>query len=710
MFSFRRLPGGAGCAALTLLIVPAGAGAQTVLRTTLPPITVTAQKAPEDPQQVPVSVTAVPHDTLVAADVRTVSDAALFAPNVFFNEFTARKLSNPRFRGVGSSPANPGVTTYIDGVPQLNANSSSLELLAVDQIEFVRGPLSALYGRNALGGVINVASSRPSLQNWTGGVLAPFGNFGAADVRANAAGPVIADKLAVGVGFGYSRRDGYTTNDVTGHDLDSRSAAFGKGQILWRPADRWEARALVTVERARDGDYGLNDVAALRAKAFHASRDVEGYTHRDIVAPTIHLTRSGRRVDFSSVSGFVKWKTKDLTDLDYTAAPIATRTNAEEDFQFTEEVRFSSAKAAPIALSPNVSVRWQAGVFVFTQNYKQDAVNSFSPFVLSPFITFPVSQHSPTATLDDRGLGVYGQGTFTFSRKLDVVVGARADREHKAADLNTFFAPAIAPPQVVNASKDFSDVSPQVAVAYRAVPAATIYGTVSKGFKAGGFNPASPRGAEPYGQEHSWNYEGGVKSSAAGGRLTASVAAFRIDWRDLQVNVPNPLVPAQFFIANAAGATSSGVELELSARPAPGVDLFGGFGLTHARFDAGSVSNGVNVGGNKLANAPDHTADAGIQYSHAVWRGASAVVRVDVAHYGAYQYDDANTLGQSAYTLTNLRAGLRGARLFGEAWVRNAFDTRYVPIAFPFPGLAPSGFIGESGAPRTFGVRVGATF
>src|SRR5213079_33407 len=110
-------------------------------------------------------------------------------------EFSARKLSNPFFRGIGSSPSNPGITTYIDGVPQLNANSSSIELLGVDQIEFVRGPQSALYGRNALGGVINIASARPSLTSWAGSFVAPYGNFNAGDLRATASGPVIADQL-----------------------------------------------------------------------------------------------------------------------------------------------------------------------------------------------------------------------------------------------------------------------------------------------------------------------------------------------------------------------------------------------------------------------------------------------------------------------------------------------------------------------------------
>jgi len=426
---------------LGVLLTPTPSTAQ--LRTSLPTITVTAQKESENVQDVPVSVTAVTKETLEDAGVRSVSDAAAYAPNTFFNEFTARKLSNARFRGIGSSPNNPGITTYIDGVPQLNANSSSIELMDVDQIEFVRGPQSALFGRNALGGVINITSGRPSRKAWTGSVVAPYGNFSAGDVRATASGPLIADKLAIGAAVGYSRRDGFTKNDVTGHDLDSRSALFVKGQVLWTPAEHWEARAMLTGERARDGDYALSDLAGLRANPFHASRTIEGFTHRNIVAPTVHVSHTGPKMDFSTTTGFVWWKTDDLTDLDYTALPLVTRNNTEQDFQFTEEFRLASAKAAPIRLSDHVALKWQAGVFAFTQAYEQDAINNFSPFVLSPFLGFPVSQHSPQSTLDDLGFGVYGQGTWTFSNKLDVTLGARGDREAKQANLSTFFSPAI---------------------------------------------------------------------------------------------------------------------------------------------------------------------------------------------------------------------------------------------------------------------------
>ena len=78
--------------------------------------------------------------------------------------------------------------------------------------------------------------------------------------------------------------------------------------------------------------------------------------------------------------------------------------------------------------------------------------------------------------------------------------------------------------------------------------------------------------------------------------------------------------------------------------------------------------------------------------------------------YGAFQYDDANTAGQEAYSLANFRTGVRGTRLFAEAWVRNAFDTRYIPVAFSYANFAPSGFVGEMGPPRTFGITGGLTF
>jgi len=234
--------------------------------------------------------------------------------------------------------------------------------------------------------------------------------------------------------------------------------------------------------------------------------------------------------------------------------------------------------------------------------------------------------------------------------------------------------------------------------------------STGRGFKAGGFNPASPAGQEAYNEEHAWHTEGGVKKSNSAGSVTVNAAVFLVEWSNMQVNLANPQVPGQFYISNAGNARTSGVEAEFDARPHRGVEVFASAGYTDAVFKSGSISGGVDVSGKTISNTPTFTTMAGTQLSHAVSKSASLFVRAEAVTTGAFQYDDANTAGQTAYTVANFRGGVRGKRAFMEAWVRNAFNTTYIPLAFAYPNFAPSGFIGEMGRPRTFGVRGGVTF
>lgn len=672
----------------------------------LPTVTVTAQKEPANIQRVPVSVTVVPADWLQLG--ASVSDAGIYSPNTYFSEFTARKLTNPRFRGVGASPANPSITTFIDGVPMLNANASNVELMNVEQVEFVRGPQSALFGRNTLAGLINVVSARPALTGWTGQVAVPVGNYSSREVRASASGP-LTDRLAFGASIGHSRREGFTSNQITSNDLDSREGTAGKAQLLWTPTDTWETRVIFSGERARDGDYALSDLGGLRDSRYLTSRDFEGNTDRDILSTTLLTRREGRRVAWTTTTGFVRWKTRDVTDLDYTPLPLVRRDNREEDSQFTQEIRVASAEAAPVKVGGSVALAWQAGGFLFTQDYEQLAVNSYSPFVLSPLVSFAVSQATPEAAIDDVGVSLYGQGTFTVREKLDLTAGARFDREHKQAVLITSYSPMIAPASTIDTEETFSTVSPQFAAAFRLRPAHTLYASAARGFKAGGFNPASPSGSEAYGEEYAWHAEGGIKSAALGGRVRVGAAAFWIDWHDLQLNLPNAQSPGQFYIANVGAASSRGVELEATGRAHPNLDLFGSFGYTRARFGDGTASEGVDVSDNHVPNTPDYTATLGAHLSRPVTPAATMYGHGEVVFYGAFKYDDRNLAQQDAYSLANFRGGIRGRYLFAEGWVRNAFDSAYVPVAFAFP-LARSGFLGESGRPRTFGITAGVRF
>jgi iron complex outermembrane receptor protein len=680
-------------------------------------VTVTAQKESEPVMSVPLSVTAVTQEDLMNADIQSVKTAAAYAPNVFINEFTARALSNPFFRGIGGSPTNPGVSTIIDGVPQLNSYSSNIELLNVAQIEFVRGPEGALYGRNTAGGLINI-TSRDLSNAWTAQGQGEFGNFSRQDIRASVSSPLLKNRFGISLAGGSSSRDGYTVNDFTGRSLDGRSAGFGKIQFSLKASDRLGIKLIFSGESDEDGDYALGDLGYIRTHPNHVSRDFAGYIHRTVSSATLVASYHGSAMDISSITGGVWWKNHSLTDLDYQTATYAnyglyaTRENAETQHQFTQEFRFSSPKDKRIRAGDALTLDWQAGIFIFNQDYQQDAANNIS----SAYGFFPTTMSTSSADLSDSGMGVYGKVKAAAWKKLSLTAGLRFDYESKNAQLRSSSGPE------TNPGESFSEASPQFSLAYEFTPRQMAYVSVTRGYKAGGFNPAptgipAPAGTESYGPEHTWNYELGHKARWLEDKLETTLALFYIDWKNLQLNQQIPFSGGQYFIDNAGRANSKGLEVETKYRPFSWWELFGMFGYTHARFlgnsSAFNANLGVNegIGGNTLPYTPTFNANMGTQVSWALGRYVSCYFRIQVSKFGDFRYDASNAEGQTSYQLTNFRAGVRTRHWFAEGWVDNAFDADYVPIAIPYAQLgAPSGYVGESGAPRTYGARLGLNF
>lgn len=676
----------------------------------LPETLVTARKQKEPLDTLPLSVTVVPL-SLDDPAFRTVRETSQAAPDVFVNEFSARAISNPFFRGVGGSPMNPGVTTYIDGVPQLNAYSSNIELVDVAQVEFVRGPQGALFGRNTPGGLINISSVRPST-DWTGHAEADYGNFASRSFRGGISGPINSDTNTLfSAAGGYAARQGYTRNLFDGKDVDSREAGFVKVQGLWQANENLEVRLLLTGEADRDGDYALGDLGSLKQHPRRVLRDFTGgHNDRDVFAPTLIATYDAGKVTVENTAGFVYWRNEGLTDLDYGVATPqnfflnGTRLNKERQSQVTEELRFASDKESPISISDQMDLHWQAGVFLFYRDYSQDARNSFAP---------PLAMLSSrtSADLEDFGAGLYSQLRLEVFKKLEISAGARVDVEDKDAHLGS-------PLGSQDLEQTYTQFSPQAGLQYKLCEAASIYTTLARGYKAGGFNPPpAPSGAESYDTEHSWNYEIGLKTRALEGKLRAAASAFYIHWDDLQLNQQYPGAAGQYYVGNAGAAASKGVELEGAYRVLPWLDVFASGAVMEAKFLSGSTafnanaSRNENVDGNHLPFAPAFTVSGGTEAS---WKLCSAVTlygRAQVTGYGKFYYDSSNAEYQDAYTLADFRAGLRASHWFVEGWVANAFDTEYVPIAIPYAQLgAPSGYVGENGAPAVFGIRGGLFF
>src|SRR5262249_30832214 len=147
-------------------------------------------------------------------------------------------------------------------------------------------------------------------------------------------------------------------------------------------------------------------------------------------------------------------------------------------------------------------------------------------------------------------------------------------------------------------------------------------------------------GKESYEPENAYHVEGGVKSTFQGGKVLVNGSVFFIDWNQVQLNQPIPNAPGQFFIANVDGARSKGAEAEIHARPHPDVDFFVGAGLTKARFDVGTISNGVDVSRNQVPNTPQHTYTIGADVKRKLQSGVTVFGHFDTWFSGGFKYDD----------------------------------------------------------------------
>jgi len=673
----------------------------------LPTVKVTARKRTESPLDVPQSITVIPESLIRDGGLRSIRDAAIYVPGLHLVEFSARRLSLPFVRGIGSGQGEPAVTTYIDGVPQLWGGGANFPIFNVERIEFLRGPQGTLYGRNALGGMIHVITRKPPATPEFR-VEGTLGSHGLREIELLFGAPLIEDRLSASLGGLHHRRDGYTRNDYTGNDVDHRDTFFGQAQLLFTPDERNEFRLSIMGERTRDGGFVLSDLEELKERPRHIDQDFEGVTERDVLLPTLTFTHSGDAVDFISMTAFEGWEVRGTSDFDFTALDGVRRSTEESLRAFFQEFRVSSSDDAPLAIGEDARVEWLLGVVYFRSDSERSAANEFRPGGVG--IISPVAGvDSSRGEFRDQGLGLFGQTTLTFYERLDVGVGLRFDHEWKDASLHRSFQSEgnLLSSSSQRQNEDYGEILPRLDLAYRASDEVTLYGLAARGFKAGGFNLDAPPGLIPFAPETSWTWEGGIKTSLFDGRLRFDAAYFRIDWDDMQLSRFDARIGG--YVTNAGESTSQGLEFELASRPLDGLDVFATFGYTDAEFESYVDQYGDDVSGNALPFAPDTTFSVGAQLSGDLFDGVRYTLRGEYAAAGSWYYDPGNRESES-YSLANFRVGLGGPRWRVQVWVRNAFAGEYVPVAFQPSPADPSVFVGESGPPRTYGATVSLTF
>jgi iron complex outermembrane receptor protein len=579
------------------------------------------------------------------------------------------------------------------------------ELFDLESMEVLRGPQGTLYGRNTESGLINMVTKKPG-NVFEGKAFGGYGNYDSYRIGANIRGPILKDKLYIGVSGQVKVSDGYVENkfndDDKAADVEHKN---GRVTLRFTPTDGWDI-SLIGNTMDTDDHYGewryIN--GPMKTDPHEIKQDEDQYSKQKGNDYTLRVKYTGDSFNLISVSSLVDYEHDCFSDMDFGADPQnrTTGTATYEDKQFSQEIRVSSPEdSGPF--------EWLAGVYGFDEELD----TYFDYYIVNAWGMADMSLMRPVANIDTRGYAGFGQGTYTLFDKLHLTAGLRYDHQDLEGDVSgKYFDFATFSYKDYDCDKDldYDEWLPKFSVAYDLTDDVMTYVSASKGYNTGGYIycPTANLTGDSfiYDPEYTWNYEAGIKTTWLNNKIRANLTMFYIDIKDKQVSEMDQTT-MQVTITNAAEAHSQGVELELTARPVRGLDIFVGFGYTEAKFDDFTATewNDTNTAlvqndykDNYLQYAPKYTYNIGVQYRHE----SGFFGRVDLLGKDEFYGDYANTAKADAHETVNLRLGYELEHLDFVLWVKNVFDEEYLSYVTPFYDKVA----GVDAPPRTFGATL----
>jgi iron complex outermembrane recepter protein len=715
----------AAATAVIAAIVATPAPAQT---NELTEIVVTARKRDETLQSVPVTVTAFTAETIKAAGIETPRDFVAMVPNMTIVEVQNVGNSFITVRGISQARnSEPSVAVLVDGVLEPNPYEFDQELFDIKQIEVLKGPQGALYGRNAIGGAIIIHTADPT-DHFTGEGKVGIGNGVAEKAQVAVSGPIdSAGTLKYRASLNFYNTDGYLENSYLDHKADPYKDFSGRLRLLWEPSDQWAADLRLyrdhvettayyyVIPRDDEANAGFAPGGSLTTppNANDVTSPIQtnnlGSDTRDITDIALKLDFKPGYGTFTAISDYNHTKEIDTgdafdfrpigTSIAYNSfftfvPPVLGGTFDESQSQFvdvttySQELRFTSEKTGGFS--------WIAGAyyihtdrFISTGNlvdrgegippvYETPLVDPTNPFATNTNVTFLAdSQHN-------NAWAVFGDATYEFNPQWEFDAAIRYDEDSRANTTDTpqnFLPAGSGAVTGEERHEDFSATQPKGTLRYKPNDDLTFYGGWSRGFRSGGFNQTGV-GAVAAAEGHlgvhdifqaevADTWEVGVKSLLWDRRLTANLAVFQTDSKN-----------GYFFFYESTTSTQNlgnldakytGGELELSARATERIDLYANFGYTDGKI---THMEDPTVIGNKPPLLTKDTVNAGIQY-HQPLGDLSGVLRLDYQMIGRTWWDPYNVTSRDPVNLLNLRAGLNADRWSVTAWAKNLTDKQY---------------------------------
>lgn len=719
-------------------------------------------KETNKPWSTPSAISVISPYKINQRGIDNVKGLSGIVPNFFIPDYGSKMTTPVYLRGIGARSSGQSVGMYVDNIPYMDKSTFDFELMDIQRIEVLRGPQGTLYGRNAMGGIINIYTLSPFDYQGTK-ISLTAGSHGLLGAKASTY-QKLNEKVAFSVAGYYDQKNGYFKNHHNNEWQDKGWNAGGRIKFDWKITDQFTA----SIASA----YDYTDQNAFPYGYYDADKDVvnevnfndRGTYLRNMSNNSLRLEYRTDKFLLTSNTGY-QWLNDDMwMDQDFTEKAIFTINQRQLQNSINQEIVMKSTTSG--------NYQWSVGAFGFYNalttsslvSFKNDGIKTILQPVFDKML--PPSVPMKLNILDSEianpghfetptwGVAVFHQSTFNniLTKGLSATVGIRLDYEKQYLHYNTdmginieainkYTGQSMGKMNVAKAleggqQQDFLRALPKVSIKYECTPTIMTYATVSRGYKAGGYNiqmfseviqdslksgrpPMPPRmktkadGKQEvelkdvisYKPESVWNYEIGSRGEFGNGVFGYDFALFYMDVKDLQLT--------QFvnggsgrILTNAGHSASYGVEVALNSSPVKNLFLDASYGYTHSTFL--DYNDGVtDYKGKFVPYVPQHTFSIGASYTFVINSWLEGItLGANYNGIGKIYWTEANDIAQNYYGLLNAKISLRASMVKLELWANNILDQKYG--AFYFESFGKS-FI-QRGRPFTFGMNVSYTF
>ncbi len=671
-------------------------------------VLVTARRRSETFKDVPMSVNVFTAETIQSAGIEKPVDFISRVPNMTLVETQNAGSAFVVVRGISQARnSEPSVAVLVDGVLETNPAEFNQDLFDIQQIEVLKGPQGAVYGRNAIGGAIIIHTADPG-DEFAGKLKLGYGNGNAIRAQAGISGP-LGDTFKYRASLSYYDTDGYLPSTFLGGKADPVSDLSGRVRLSFEPNDTFSGDVRLSFDNLdtrgfyfvipRDDESNPFSSFTTPPDANNVKSPIQvdqtGIDNRDLFTGALRLNFNMGGGTLTSVSAYDSTK-EIITGDAYDFRPAATTVNQilyghdinQSQFldvsSYSEELRFTS--------SDEGRLRWILGAyyvhtdrFISTGNMVDDGTGVY-PVYREPRLT----GNNPSMTFladsqNNDAWAVFGDATFEITGKTELDVAVRYDedkRENTTETPDAFLPLGSTSFQGEVRSHTWSETQPKFTLRYKPIDDITLYGGWSRGFRSGGFNQSG------VGVVADQNNIAGVNDLFEAEVADTWEVGFKGQFLDRRLNTSLSLYSTKstngyFFVFLVANSTQNlgnldadykGAEFEISGKVTDNLELFGSVGYTDGKITG---MEDPSVIGNKPPLAPDKTWNLGAQWRQPLANNLALALRADYQHIGRTYWEPYNTTSRDPVDLVDLRLGLEGAKWAVTAWSKNLTDEKY---------------------------------